>query len=66
MPLTEDSQELFMSVAQQGLNTPARMPQGVTNATSYFQGTLDRVLGALVRTVCLLYVDDVLIWERTA
>ena len=42
MPLATNSQELFTFVTQKGLNTPTRMPQGVTNATSYFQGTLER------------------------
>jgi len=41
------------------------MLQGVTNATSYFQGTLDRVLDALLWTVCLVYSDDVIIWGWT-
>ena len=61
MPLTAKLQELFTFVTQKGLYTPTRMPQGVTNATSYFQGTL-RTLGDLVRRVCLVYVDDVIIW----
>ena len=61
MPLTVNSQELFTFVTQKGLYAPTRIPQGVTNATSYFQGTL-RTLGELVRRVCLVYVDDVIIW----
>lgn len=36
-----------------------RIHQGVTDTISYFQGTLERVLGAMVRDVCLLDVDDV-------
>ena len=65
MPLAAYSQELFTFVTQKGLYTPTRMPQGVTNATSYFQGTLERrTLGDLVRRVCLVYVDDVIIWGR--
>ena len=44
------------------------MPQKVTNATSYFQRTPERTLGDLVRNICLVYVDDVIIrgwnvWE---
>ena len=64
MPLAANSQELLTFVTQKGLNTPTRMPQGVTNATSYFQGTLERTLGDLVRRACLVYVDDVIIWGR--
>ena len=64
MPLAANSQELFTFVTQKGLYAPTRMPQGVTNATSYFQGTLERTLGDLVRRVCLVYVDDAIIWGR--
>ena len=64
MPLAANSQELFAFVTQKGLYTPTRMPQGVTNATSYFQGTLERTLSDLVRRICLVYVDDVIIWGR--
>ena len=53
-----------MFVTQKGLNTPTRMLQGVTNTTSYFQGALERTLGDFVRGVCLVYVDDVIIWGR--
>ena len=63
MPLIANSQELFTFVTQKDLYAPTRMPQGVTNATSYFQGTL-WTLGELVRRVCLVYVDDVIIWGR--
>ena len=38
--------------------------QGVTYATSYFQGMLERTLGDMVRRVCLVYVDGVIIWGR--
>ena len=64
MPLAANSQELFTFVTQKGLYTPTRMPQGVTNATSYLQGTLERTLGDSVRRVCLVYVDDAIIWGR--
>ena len=62
MPLAANSQELFTFVAQKGIYTPTPMPQGVTNVASYFQGTLERTLGDLVRRVCLVYVNDVIIW----
>ena len=62
--LAANSQKLFTFVTQKVLYMPTRMPQGVTNATSYIQGTLERTLGDLVRRVCLVYVDDVIIWGR--
>ena len=62
MSLPANSQELFTFVTQKGLYTPTRMPHRVTNATSYFQGTLEKTLDDLVGRVCLVYVDDVIIW----
>ena len=63
MTLAANSQELLAFVMHKGLYTPTRMPQGVTNATSYFQpGALEGTLGDLVRRVCLVYVDGVVIW----
>ena len=42
-PLVEEAREYFTLVAGDGLFTPTRLPQGVMNATSYFQGTLMEV-----------------------
>ena len=64
IPLAAISQELFTFVTQKGVYTPTRMPQGVTNASSYFQGTLEWTLGDLVRKICLVYMDDVINWGR--
>ena len=61
LPLAANSQEFFPFVTQTSLYTPTRMPQGVINATSYFQGTLERTLGDLIQRICLVYVDDVII-----
>ena len=46
-------------MTQEGLFSPTRVPQGVTNATSYYQGVMMEVLGDLVRRACLIYVGDV-------
>ena len=48
MPLTANSQKLLTFVTQKGLHTPTRMSQGMTNAISYFRGTLERALDNLV------------------
>ena len=64
MPSAANSQKLFTFVAPKGLYAPTRMHQGVANVTSYFPGTLERTFGDLLRRVCLMYADDVIIWER--
>ena len=48
-----------------GLFTPTRVPQGVMNATSYFQGMMMEVVGNLVGRACLIYVDDVKVIGRS-
>lgn len=47
MPLAQDSQEFFTIAGPGGLYTPTRVPQGVLNATSYFQATMTEVLDGL-------------------
>ena len=64
MPLAANPQELFTFVTQKSLYTPTRIPQGVTNASSYFQRTREKTLGGSVRRLCLVYVDDVIILGR--
>ena len=39
-----EAQETFTIAKQGGLYTPTRVPQGILNATPYFQATLIRVL----------------------
>ena len=64
IPLVANSLELFTFMTQKGVCTSTRMPQRLTNVTSYFQGTLERSLGDLVVSICLVYVDDVIIWGQ--
>ena len=47
MPLAPDAQEVFTIVTPDGLFTPTRVPQGVLNATSYFQGVMTDLLRGL-------------------
>ena len=56
MPLAPDAQEVFTIAAPEGLFTPTRVPQGVLNATSYFQGVMTDLLHGLD---CKVWVDDV-------
>eukprot|EP00903_Cladosiphon_okamuranus_P017345 g15980.t1 len=59
MPLAPESQEMFTIVGPGGLYTPTRVPQGVLNATSYFQATMTELLDGLN---CMVWVDDVIFW----
>ena len=42
------------------------MPQGVLEATANFQGVVHDVLRRLVMEVCHVWVNDVMLWGRTA
>ena len=57
MPLANIAQEIFTIATSDGLFTPTRVPQGVLNATAYFQGVMSELLHGLK---CKIWVDDVL------
>ena len=44
MPLAEEAREIFTITTPLGLFTPTRVPQGVLNATAYFQGVMTELL----------------------
>ena len=52
-------------VTPEGLFTPRRVPPGVLNATGYFQATMDDVLDGYIEKICLVWVDDIMIWGET-
>ena len=52
-------------MTQEGLFSPTRVPQGVTDATPYYQGIMMEVLSDLVGRGCLIYVDDMKRFGRT-
>ena len=54
--LAEEAREIFTITAPLGLFTPTRVPQGVLNATAYFQGVMTELL---VGIKCKIWVDDV-------
>ena len=56
---------IFTFVTGDALFTPTRVPQGVMNANSYFQGRMMKVLGNLVGCACLIYVNDVKVIGRS-
>ena len=61
MPLAADAQEIFTIATPEGLFTPTRVPQGVLNATGYFQGIMTGLLAGLQ---CKVWVDDILWWGK--
>ena len=62
MPLADEAQEIFTITTPFGMFTPKRVPQGVLNATSYFQGVMMDLLEGLK---CKIWVDDVFFFADT-
>ena len=56
MPLAEEAREISTITNPLDLFTPTRVPQGVLNATAYFQGIMTELL---VGIKCKIWVDDV-------
>ena len=55
---------MFM-VTPEGSFTPRRVPPGVLNATGYLQATMGDVLDGYIDEICLVWVDNVMIWGET-
>lgn len=53
-------------ITHEGLFEFIRMPFGLTNAPATFQRTMNMVLAGLNWVECLCYVDDVLVYSKTA
>ena len=52
-------------VCHKGLFEFVRMPFGLCNAPGIFQRTMERVLHGLVGEICLVYLDDVVVFGKT-
>ena len=62
MPWVEEAREIFTITTPHGLFTPTRVPQGVLNATAFFQGVMTELLVGIKRKI---WVDDVFCYADT-
>ena len=59
------SQEKTAYITHHGVCEFDKMPFGITNALGTFQRLMETVLADLVRKICFMYLDDILIIAKT-
>lgn len=66
MSLSLKVQSIFTIVTPRRFFVQKRVPQGILDAISNFQGVMRDVLNILIDTACLVWIDYVIIWGGTA
>ena len=65
-PCSEEAKKAFVIMTPRGLFRFKRVPMGYTNSATWFQHVIcDEVLAGLVYKICLVYLDDILIFGKT-
>jgi hypothetical protein len=65
-PVGKDSTHCLAFVTHEGLFEFTRLVMGARNSAGHFQKVMTQVLSDLVLQVILLYIDDILVYARTA
>ena len=65
VPMDEESIPKTAFRCHRGLFEFLRLPLGLRNGPATFQRIMDSVLGDLIGTVCLVYLDDIVIYSTT-
>ena len=65
VPVAEADTSKTAFVTPDGLYKFVRLPFGLNNAPSTFQRLIDRVLARLKWQMCLVYLDDVLVFGKS-
>ena len=66
IPMDEESKDLTSFSTTEGTFRYKRMPFGLVNGPAVFHRFIDNVMSGLKWNVCLVYMDDVLIYSNTA
>ena len=65
IPLDETSKQFTAFITQSGLYEFQVMPFGLCNAPSTFQRLMEHVLRGLQWQICLMYLDDIIIYSKS-
>ena len=65
VPMSSDSERKTAFITPDGLFECKRLPFGLCNAPATFQRMMDQVLSGLKWTMCLVYLDDLVIYGKT-
>lgn len=66
IPMEEQSKKVLAMATPLGLYEPNFMPFGMKNAPAVFQREMQRVLQGRLRRGVMVFIDDILIYSRTA
>ncbi len=62
IPMAEQDVEKTAFISHCGLHEFLRVPFGLTKAPAVFQRTIEKVLSGLVGTVCMIYIDNIVVY----
>jgi len=64
VPMSKEASEKSAFITQDGLFEWLRLPYGLRNAPGHFSRMMDKVLTGLTWELCLVYLDDVIVWGK--
>ena len=66
IPLSKRCRKNFAVRTDRGIWLPTRVLQGMRNGPAWFQSSMTKLLRELVMAICLVFIDDLLIYGKTA
>lgn len=66
IPVADEDKDKTTFVCHEGAYRYIRLPFGLSNAPATFQRAIDMILGGLKWKSCLVYLDDIIVFSRSA